>query len=155
MNKKYSFRGDSFIKGYITGKISLGEMYNHASEVFNKNNNNDKIKNETNPLKINHNLTPINDNNNKLNINNIKSQKNKFILKSLSDGNYFSRNSKLVNKENFMKEIFSITERKNIFNQVLSPLKSYQKIPNYKLLEQQLNREKKYGKKRNKLLIIQ
>ena len=54
-----------------------------------------------------------------------------------------------------MKEIFSITERKNIFNQVLSPLKSYQKIPNYKLLEQQLNREKKYGKKRNKLLIIQ
>ena len=172
MNKKYSFRGESFIKGYITGKISLGEMYNHPSEVFNKNNNNDKIKNETNPLKINHNLTPINDNtnilditrlqsilenikNNKLNINNIKSQKNKFILKSLSDGNYFSRNSKLVNKENFMKEIFSITERKNIFNQVLSPLKSYQKIPNYKLLEQQLNREKKYGKKRNKLLIIQ
>ena len=155
MNKKYSFRGDSFIKGYITGKISLGEMYNRPSEVFNKNNNNDKIKNETNPLKINHNLTPINDNNNKLNINNIKSQKNKFILKSLSDGNYFSRNSKLVNKENFMKEIFSITERKNIFNQVLSPLKSYQKIPNYKLLEQQLNREKKYGKKRNKLLIIQ
>ena len=172
MNKKYSFRGDSFIKGYITGKISLGEMYNLPSEVFNKNNNNDKIKNEINPLKINHNLTPINDNtnilditrlqsilenkkNNKLNINNIKSQKNKFILKSLSDGNYFSRNSKLVNKENFMKEIFSITERKNIFNQVLSPLKSYQKIPNYKLLEQQLNREKKYGKKRNKLLIIQ
>ena len=172
MNKKYSFRGDSFIKGYIAGKISLGEMYNHPSEVFNKNNNNDKIKNETNPLKINHNLTPINDNtnilditrlqsilenikNNKLNINNIKSQKNKFIFKSLSDGNYFSRNSKLVNKENFMKEIFSITERKNIFNQVLSPLKSYQKIPNYKLLEQHLNREKKYGKKRNKLLIIQ
>ena len=172
MNKKYSFRGDSFIKGYITGKISLGEMYNLPSEVFNKNNNNDKIKNEINPLKIKHNLTTINDNtnilditrlqsilenkkNNKLNINNIKSQKNKFILKSLSDGNYFSRNSKLVNKENFMKEIFSITERKNIFNQVLSPLKSYQKIPNYKLLEQQLNREKKYGKKRNKLLIIQ
>ena len=171
MNKKLTFKGHSFKRGYKTGKISIVELYNHPSEVFKKNNNK-KIKDETTTSKINNNLSPIKDysnnfdltklqstfaniKNNKYNINNLKFPKNKNMIKSLSDENHFSRNSKLVNHENFMKELFSITDRKNIFKQVLSPLRSFQKIPNSKLIEQKLKREKKYGKKRNKLLIIQ
>ena len=171
MNKKLTFKGHSFKRGYKTDKISIVELHNHPIEVFKKNNNK-KIKDETTTSKINNNLSPIKDysnnfdltklqstfaniKNNKYNINNLKFPKNKNMIKSLSDENHFSRNSKLVNHENFMKELFSITDRKNIFKQVLSPLRSFQKIPNSKLIEQKLKREKKYGKKRNKLLIIQ
>ena len=45
--------------------------------------------------------------------------------------------------------------RKNKFKQFLSPLNTYQKTSYNRFIEQQLIREKKYGKKRNKLLIIQ
>ena len=153
MNKKLSFKGDSFIKKYINGKISIGEMYNHPSNVLYKNKNKDIYSNIFNLTKLQSNLESTK--NNKHNVNNLKYSKNKIITKSLSDGNYNSRNSKLLEHENFLKEIISITDRKNKLNHFLSPFSSFHKFSHNRLNEQQLLREKKYGQKRKKLLIIQ
>ena len=174
MNKKLIFKGDSFIKRYITGKISIGDMYNHPNNVLYKNPNN-KIPYESSPPRINKNSSQKNDKSNIFNLtkiqsnlsstknNNIKTiniensnySKNKIITKSLSDGNYNSRNSNLISHENFLRNINSMINRKNKFKQFLSPLNTYQKTSYNRFIEQQLIREKKYGKKRNKLLIIQ
>ena len=126
---------------------------NSENKILYKNKNKDIYSNIFNLTKLQSNLESTK--NNKHNVNNLKYSKNKIITKSLSDGNYNSRNSKLLEHENFLKEIISITDRKNKLNHFLSPFSSFHKVSFNKLIEQQLLREKKYGKKRKKLLIIQ
>ena len=146
---------------------------------FNLNNN--KIKHEIIPSKINTNFIAKKDNSkllnftklqsslanteNKklqsLNIDNSNLTNNKIITQSFSDGNYNSLKSKLIKNENFIKGMNSINSINNIFNKrnninlFISPSNTYQKSSYNKYIESQLIREKKYGKKRNKLLIIQ
>ena len=96
-----------------------------------------------------------------LNINNNNFQNNKYITKSISDGNYNYPKTRLMNHENFMDEINNILikrHKKNI--QIFSPLNSnYQTTSYNKLIQQQLINDKKLNnvlpKKRKKLLIIQ
>ena len=178
MNKRMVYRGDSFIKKYITGKIAIGEMYNHPKNLTKKEKN--EIKYDTSPIRTNKYNSPI-ENKSKffnltklqsptfsrrktqiklLNINNGNLQTNRIITKSLSDGNYGSPNTKLMSHENFMKEINDILYKKKIYNPVPQPFtNNYQRTSYNRFIEQQLIKDKNLNdgtkKKRKKLLIIQ
>ena len=56
---------------------------------------------------------------------------------------------------NSINSINNIFNKRNNINLFISPSNTYQKSSYNKYIESQLIREKKYGKKRNKLLIIQ
>ena len=188
-NKKLVIKGDSFIKRYITGKIGIDEMYNHPKNQKDKNKAN-RFQNETSPSRKIQNFSPIEDKSkifnltklrsnedkkekkyndflnykkNKpknLNINNNNFQNNRFITKSLSDGNYNYPNTRLMNHENFMEEINNILTRRHRNIQIISPINdNYQKTSYNRFIQQQLIKDKKLNnvlpKKRKKLLIIQ
>ena len=181
INKKMTFRGDSFIKKYISEKIGIEEMYNHPKHLRNKDKNEKKeINYETSQARKSKYYSPNEDiskffNLNKLqsqpsnkrknkikiiNINNDNYQTNKIITKSLSDGNYGPPNEKVMSHENFMKEINNILYRKKIYNPILSPFtNNYRQTSNNRFIEQQLVKDKKFNnamtKRKKKLLIIQ
>ena len=95
-----------------------------------------------------------------LNINNNNFQNNRFITKSLSDGNYNYPNTRLMNHENFMEEINNILTRRHRNIQIISPINdNYQTTSYNRFIQQQLIKDKKLNnvlpKKRKKLLIIQ
>ena len=178
-NKKMIVKGDSFIKRYISGKISINDMYNHQKDL-NKEKN--EINNETPPKRKIKYFSPINDrskifdltklqskenikDNNlkknkpkKLNINNNNFGNNKYITKSLSDGNYNYPNTKLMSHENFMKEINETLNKRHKNSQFILVPYNNQKTSN-NFIEQQLFKDKRFNnalpKKRKKLLIIQ
>ena len=178
-NKKMIVKGDSFIKRYISGKISINDMYNHQKDL-NKEKN--EINNETPPKRKIKYFSPINDrskifdltklqskenikDNNlrknkpkKLNINNNNFGNNKYITKSLSDGNYNYPNTKLMSHENFKKEINETLNKRHKNNQFFLVPYNNQKTSN-NFIEQQLFKDKRFNnalpKKRKKLLIIQ
>ena len=177
-NKKMVYRGDSFIKKYISGKIGIAEMYSHSKNLLNKEKN--EIKYDNSPVRKSKYYSPIDDKSkffnlanlqsqplNKrktqikiLNINNDNFQTNKIITKSLSDGNYVSPNRKLMSHDNFMKEINEMLYRRKIYNHDLSPFtNNYQRTSYNRFIEQQLINDKNLNngikKKRKKLLIIQ
>ena len=178
-NKKMVVKGDSFIKRYISGKIGIKDMFNHPKDL-NKEKN--EMKNETPPIRKSKYFSPINDktkifdltklraNENMLD-NNLKKNKlknltinnnnfgnNKYITKSLSDGNYNYPNTKLMSHENFMKEINETLNKRHKNNKFFLSPNNNQKTYN-NIIEQQLFKDKRFNnalpKKRKKLLIIQ
>ena len=180
INKKLVLRGDSFIKRYITGKIGIKEMFNHPKE---SNDEKNKLKYDTSPSRKTKNFSPINDNskifeltklqtkekkkeNNlkknipkMLNIKNNNFEKNQFIMKSFSDGNYNLPNTKVMSHENFMREINETLNRRHNNKQFILTPYNKQKTSSNRLFESQLFKNKRFNnvvpKKRKKLLIIQ